>query len=45
VAAFEALPHAQDAVQLRRWDDEAKLAGLQTPPFEHYRSMLEAGLR
>jgi phosphonate degradation associated HDIG domain protein len=45
VAAFEANPHHREAVQLRRWDDEAKIEGLATPPFEHYRSALESGLR
>jgi [1-hydroxy-2-(trimethylamino)ethyl]phosphonate dioxygenase len=45
VAAFEALPHSREAVQLRRWDDEAKVEALETPPFEHYRDALLAGLR
>ena len=33
---FEALPHALDAVRLRRWDDSAKCAGAQTPDLAHY---------
>ena len=26
----------ESAIRLRRWDDEAKVVGLQTPPLEHY---------
>lgn len=36
VEAFAALPHAEAAVALRRWDDEAKVPGLVTAPLEHY---------
>jgi [1-hydroxy-2-(trimethylamino)ethyl]phosphonate dioxygenase len=39
-AAFEALPNANVAVQLRRWDDEAKIAGLNVPGLTHYRPVL-----
>ena len=42
--AFAALPHAADAVRVRRWDDVGKVPGQVTPPFEHYRPMLEACL-
>jgi [1-hydroxy-2-(trimethylamino)ethyl]phosphonate dioxygenase len=45
VQAFEALPFAQDAARLRRYDDQGKLPGLVTPDLEHYRPFLEAGLR
>jgi phosphonate degradation associated HDIG domain protein len=45
VAAFEREPHAQDAVALRRWDDEAKVAGLVVPGLDHYRGLLQACLR
>jgi phosphonate degradation associated HDIG domain protein len=34
--AFMAQPHAADAVQLRLWDDQAKLADAVTPPLAHY---------
>ncbi len=27
---------AQDAVELRRWDDLAKVVDLKTPPLEHF---------
>ncbi|MEM9684227.1 MAG: phosphonate degradation HD-domain oxygenase [Pseudomonadota bacterium] len=38
-------PYAEDAVQLRRWDDDAKVVGLETPPLEHFRPHLEASFR
>ena len=42
-AEFEAGPYAQQAVDLRRWDEEAKDPEVQVPGFEHYRPLL-AGL-
>jgi phosphonate degradation associated HDIG domain protein len=36
VAAFEALPEHKDAVQLRRYDERAKVKGLATPPVAHF---------
>ena len=36
VAAFEALPQHRDAVQLRRYDEQAKVQGLATPPVAHF---------
>lgn len=36
VAAFEALPHHREAVQLRRYDEEAKVKDLETPPVAHF---------
>ena len=42
--AFAALPHAADAVRVRRWDDAAKVPGEVTPPFDHYRPLLEGCL-
>ncbi|MDH6134406.1 gamma-butyrobetaine dioxygenase [Kitasatospora sp. MAA4] len=41
-AAFAALPGAQDAVAVRRLDDQAKVADAQTPTFEHFRPLLAA---
>ena len=35
-AAFAAQPGAQDAVQLRRFDEGAKVKGLPTPPVTHF---------
>jgi len=37
---FAALPFANDAVRMRRWDDEGKVAGAATPGFAAYRPML-----
>jgi predicted HD phosphohydrolase len=34
--AFMAKPYAADALQVRRWDDSAKVRGAATPPIEHY---------
>lgn len=33
---FIARPHAAEAVQLRLWDDQAKVAGQATPPLAHF---------
>jgi [1-hydroxy-2-(trimethylamino)ethyl]phosphonate dioxygenase len=38
---FEAEPYHREAVQLRRYDDRAKIAGLSTPGLEHYRPLIE----
>lgn len=40
--AFIARPHAAGAVQLRIWDDEAKVAGLATPGLAHFAVHLRA---
>ncbi len=41
-AAFEALPHAADAVAVRRWDDEAKDPAVTPPEFAHFAPLLDA---
>ena len=41
VAAFEANPGWEGAVELRRWDDQAKVLDLAVAPIESYRSLLE----
>ncbi len=41
VAAFEQLPRWKDAVRLRVWDDTAKVAGLATPPLDHFLKYVE----
>jgi phosphonate degradation associated HDIG domain protein len=41
-AAFREHPHAAAAVQLRRFDEQAKVPGLFTPGLEHFRTYLEA---
>jgi phosphonate degradation associated HDIG domain protein len=38
--AFEALPHAEDALCLRRWDDAAKAPLRRTPSLGYYLSLL-----
>ena len=38
---FESNEHAAAAAMLRRWDDEAKVAGLTTPPLAHFMAMAE----
>jgi phosphonate degradation associated HDIG domain protein len=44
-AAFIARPHARDAVELRLWDDRAKVQGAATPPLAHFVAVLEAAQR
>ena len=44
-AAFEALPHARDAVSVRRWDDEAKDPAVMPPGFAHFAPLLAALVR
>ena len=41
VAQFRAEPHWQQAVRLRHWDDQGKVAGLKTPAFEDYLPLIE----
>jgi phosphonate degradation associated HDIG domain protein len=41
---FAATPYAQGAIVLRRWDEQAKVCGLQTPTLEHFRPHLAAVL-
>ncbi|HEX4365642.1 MAG TPA: metal-dependent phosphohydrolase [Rhodopila sp.] len=41
VAAFDALPHGAAAVQLRRFDEQAKVKNLETPPVDHFLPAVE----
>jgi phosphonate degradation associated HDIG domain protein len=41
VAAFDAIPQSADAVQLRRFDEQAKVRGLETPPVAHFLPFVE----
>jgi phosphonate degradation associated HDIG domain protein len=41
---FRALPHADAAVALRRWDDLAKVAGARVPGLPHWRPALLSAL-
>lgn len=44
VREFEQRPFWDEAVKLRRFDDRAKVPGLDVPGFEHYESMIAACL-
>jgi predicted HD phosphohydrolase len=44
-AAFIAQPFAQDAVDVRLWDDLAKIADAPTPPLAHFVAALESAQR
>lgn len=44
-AAFISQPYAADAVNVRLWDDLAKIAGDPTPSLAHFVSYLEAAQR
>jgi phosphonate degradation associated HDIG domain protein len=39
---FEASPHAADACQVRRWDDQAKDPSVTAPIFEHFAPILRS---
>ena len=43
--AFMAEPFLGPALRLRRWDDLAKVAGLKTPDFAHYKPAIAAVLK
>ena len=45
VAAFEVLPHAREAVAIRRWDEAAKDTGVAPPGFSHFAPLLEMLVR
>lgn len=42
---FTREPHWHAAVQLRRWDEEAKIPGLHVAPLDDYREILERVIR
>lgn len=44
-AAFARQPFATEAMRLRRWDEAAKVPGLETPTLAHYRPILASVLR
>ncbi|OXR42073.1 hypothetical protein B7C42_05672 [Nocardia cerradoensis] len=41
VQTFETLPYHAEAVLVRRWDDRAKVAGLEVAPLQHWRPAIE----
>ncbi len=40
-AAFRAQPHLDEILQVRRWDEAAKIPGRKTPPLDHYLPVLQ----
>jgi len=45
VADFQESPFCDDAVRLRRWDDQGKIPDMETPAIEHFRPHLQAAAR
>ncbi|WP_259782258.1 phosphonate degradation HD-domain oxygenase [Aestuariispira ectoiniformans] len=43
--AFAKSPHLEQALQLRRFEEAGKNVGVETPPVEHYRVLLEGLIR
>lgn len=41
VLKFSAMKNLAAILQVRRWDDQAKNPDMETPPFSHYRNVLE----
>jgi gamma-butyrobetaine dioxygenase len=41
IAAFEAKPYWREAIRVRQWDDEGKVAGLHTPDFSSYATLID----
>lgn len=41
ITAFQAEPYHREAIAVRRWDDQGKIAGLSTPGFTHYRGLID----
>jgi predicted HD phosphohydrolase len=40
--AFAAVPFSKEAIALRRWDDEGKVAGMGTPGLDHFLRHLDS---
>jgi phosphonate degradation associated HDIG domain protein len=41
IAAFEAEPYWREAIRVRQWDDQGKVAGLHTPDFSAYATLID----
>jgi phosphonate degradation associated HDIG domain protein len=41
VAQFETERYHKEAVRIRQWDDQGKVAGLKTPQLQDYRALIE----
>ncbi len=42
IARFEQEPYYKEAIRVRCWDDQGKVAGLVTPRLDSYRTLLES---
>ncbi|HZO21548.1 MAG TPA: HD domain-containing protein [Steroidobacteraceae bacterium] len=42
ISAFEAEPAFRNAVRIRHWDDQGKVAGLRTPGLADYRELIDS---
>jgi [1-hydroxy-2-(trimethylamino)ethyl]phosphonate dioxygenase len=42
VARFEAEPYCREAVRVRRWDDQGKVAGLKTPSMREFVELIDS---
>ena len=42
VARFEQEPYYREAVRVRHWDDQGKVAGLMTPALREYAHLIDA---
>ena len=45
ISGFEAEPFFKQAIRVREWDDQGKIAGLKTAGLREYRAMLEGMVR
>ena len=45
VEAFAAQPFLEEILKVRRYDDQGKVAGMETPPFAHYAPMVQRVVR
>jgi len=44
IETFESSQYHQSAIQVRRYDDDGKVAGLEIKPVQNYREMLQSQL-
>jgi [1-hydroxy-2-(trimethylamino)ethyl]phosphonate dioxygenase len=42
VSRFEREPYYREAVRVRHWDDQGKVAGLATPALQAYAALIDA---
>ena len=41
ISAFRENTHLDANIQVRKWDDPGKVAGVKTPPFKYYAPILQ----